>query len=128
MQSIQLAKVLGVFMIIVGLAMALRPKAMVEVAVKYARDRALRTLFAAAELVAGLLLVALHSVWSPLPAAIVTLIGWLAVLEGTAYLVLPDRVVEPFLLSFTKPAIIAASGALAALAGLYLAAYGFGAI
>jgi hypothetical protein len=127
-QTMLFAKVLGAFMIIVGLSMVLRRQVMVEVAIRYAEDRPLRIFFAAIELLAGLLLVALHNVWDPTPALIVTLVGWLAVAESTAYLMLPDRLVLPFLRSFANPAIIAASGALAALAGLYLAVVGFGVI
>jgi hypothetical protein len=127
-QTMLFAKVLGAFMIIVGLSMVLRRQVMVEVAIRYAEDRPLRIFFAAIELLAGLLLVGLHNVWDPTPALIVTLVGWLAVAESTAYLMLPDRLVLPFLRSFANPAIIAVSGALAALAGLYLALVGFGVI
>jgi hypothetical protein len=42
-----------------------------------------------AELAVGLLLVA-NNLWSPLPAAVITLIGWMAVAEAVAYLFLPD--------------------------------------
>jgi hypothetical protein len=125
-QTLLFSRVLGAFMIIVGLAMLLRRQAMVEAAVRYAEDRPLRIFLAAIELLAGLLLLAFHDAWSPTPALVVSLVGCLAVAESTAYLMLPHRIVLPFLRSFANPAIIAASGALAALAGLYLAAYGFG--
>jgi len=50
----------------------------------------------------------------------------MAALESTSCLLLPDRVVQPFVLAFSKPSALAASGVLALALGVYLTAYGFG--
>jgi hypothetical protein len=73
----------------------------------------LRTLVAAAELLAGLFLVALHRAWD-------------TVLESPAYLLLPDRIVQSFLAPFARPGVISGCGVVALVLGFYLAAYGFG--
>lgn len=125
--TVLLAKVLGLFMVIVGLAMLLQRREMAEISRRYAEDVPLRVFISAIELLAGLFLVALHNDWSGVPAGIVSLVGWMAVLEGTLYLALPTRVLKPWLMSFASPGILAVSGALAVLLGLYLAAWGFSA-
>ena len=125
--TILLSKVLGIFMIIAGVAIVLRRHDFVEVIVTFARNRALRVLISAIELAAGLFLVVLHNEWGSVPAAIVSLVGWILVAESVTYLLLPDRIVEAFILYFGKPGTLLASGILVVLLGLYLAAAGFSA-
>ena len=123
-----LSRVLGAFALIVGAAMVLRRRELGEVIATFGRDRTWRVLYSAIELLAGLFLVALHNAWDSAPAVIISLCGWLAVLESTSYLLLPGRVVEPFILAFSRPSALATSGALAFALGAYLAAHGFGAV
>jgi uncharacterized membrane protein HdeD (DUF308 family) len=125
--TVLLSKVLGSFMIIFGIAALLRSRPFAEVIATFARDLTWRTLWSALELLAGLFLVTMHRKWDSAPAIVVSTIGWLAVLESTAYLVLPDRLVQSFLMPFAKPAVVAACGVLSLVLGIYLAAYGFGA-
>jgi hypothetical protein len=125
--TILLSKVLGTFMIIFGVAALLRIRPFAEVISTFARDLTWRTLWSALELLAGLFLVTMHRSWDTAPAIVISTIGWLAVLESTAYLVLPDRAVQSFLAPFAKPAVVAACGVLALGLGLYLAASGYGA-
>src|SRR5262245_48311593 len=125
-RTIVLSQALGVFAIIVGLAMVLRRRELGEVIVTFGRDRTWRVLYSAIELLAGLFLVLLHHEWNSAPAILVSVCGWMAVLESTSYLLLPERMVQPFILFFSKPSALAASGVLSLALGLYLAAYGFG--
>jgi uncharacterized membrane protein HdeD (DUF308 family) len=124
--TILLSKVLGLFALIVGAAMVIRRNEFGEVIATYARDRTWRVLYSAIELLAGLFLVVVHNEWGTPAAVVVSLFGWLAILEGASYLFLPDRVVEPFIRSFSRPSTLAVSGIAAMIAGLYLAAHGFG--
>ena len=126
--TVLLSRVLGVFIIIVGDAALFHREAFAQLVATFSRDRTLRTLFAAIELLAGLFLVALHRAWDTAPAFIISLLGWMAVLESSAYLLLPDRVVHSFLAPFAKPGVIAVTGVVALVLGVYLAAYGFGVI
>jgi hypothetical protein len=113
-------------MVIVGVALVLKRREFGEVIVTFGRQRTLRVLFSAIELLAGLFLVVLHRDWSTAPAVVISLAGWMCVLESTAYLVLPDRMVEPFILAFSKPPALAATGVVVFVAGAYLTGYGFG--
>jgi hypothetical protein len=124
--TILLSKVLGLFAIIVGSAMVLKRRQLGEVISTFGRNRTWRVLFSAIELMAGLFLVMMHDDWASAPAIIVSLAGWLAVIESSAYLLLPDRVIEPFITSFSRPGALAVSGVISVAIGLYLAAYGFG--
>jgi hypothetical protein len=126
--TVLLSRVLGVFIVIIGTAALYQRQAFAELVATFSRDRTLRTLFAAVELLAGLFLVASHRAWDTAPQIIVSLIGWMAVLESAAYLLLPDRIVQSFLAPFARPGVIAGCGAVGLVLGLYLAAYGFGVI
>ncbi|HWN07528.1 MAG TPA: hypothetical protein VNO53_10235 [Steroidobacteraceae bacterium] len=124
--TVLLSRVLGVFIVIIGTAALLRRQAFAEFVATFSRDRALRILSSAVELLAGLFLVALHRAWDTAPTIIISLFGWMAVLESSAYLLLPDRIVQSFLAPFARPGVIAGCGVVALVLGLYLAAYGFG--
>jgi hypothetical protein len=123
-----LAKAIGPFLVIVGAAIMLRRDYFIEVFGAYPRERLTRVVVSLAELLAGLFLVVAHNVWSPLPAAILTIIGWMAVIEGLVYLLLPDAGVGRFIGTFNTPGWYVAGGVLAIVVGAYLAAFGFGLI
>ena len=110
------------------MAALVRRHALAELVATFAHDRTLRTLFSAVELLASLFLVALHRAWDTAPAIVISLVGWMAVLESSAYLLLPDRIVQSFLAPFERPGVIAGCGGVALILGLWLAAYGFGVI
>ncbi len=125
--TILLSRVLGVFIAVVGVAALVRRDALAELVAQFSRDRSFRTMVAAIELLAGLFLVSLHRAWDTAPAFVISLIGWMAVLESSAYLLLPDRAVPALLAPFMKPGAVAAMGGVALVLGLWLAGYGFGA-
>jgi hypothetical protein len=110
-----LAKVIGPFLVIVGAAIMLRRDYFIEVFGAYPRERLTRAVVSLAELLAGLFLVVAHNVW-------------MAVIEGVAYLLLPDAEVARFIGTFNTPGWYVAGGVLAIVAGAYLAAFGFGLI
>ena len=124
--TILLAKVLGLFLIVIGALIVLRRSYFMPVFGSYPEERLIRAVVSMAEVLAGLFLVVMHNQWSPLPAAVVTIIGWLVLLEGLLYLVLPDDLVGRFIATFNSEGWYIAGGVLAIVAGAYLAAFGFG--
>jgi hypothetical protein len=124
--TLLLAKVLGPFLMIVGATIMLRRDYFIEVFGEFPKQRLTRTIVALGELLAGLLLVVAHNVWSPLPAAIVTIVGWLAVIESLAYLLLPDAKIASLIATFNTPGWYVVGGVLAVAVGAYLTAFGFG--
>jgi hypothetical protein len=123
--STYLAKVLGLVLIATGAAILLRVRYYIDVVSTYARERLTRFFISFIELTAGLFLVVGHNVWWPVPAAIITLLGWAAVVESLCYLLLPDKQVARLLAMVNKPPVYYAGGVLSILVGIYLADYGF---
>ena len=126
--TILLSKVLGIFFVILGATILLRRHYYLPVFATFARERLTRAVVSIAELMAGLFLVVMHNDWSSPAAGIISLVGWMAVLESLLYLWLPHRLVERFLNTFNTAGWYICGGLLAIAAGLYLAAYGFGLI
>jgi hypothetical protein len=123
--TIFLSKVLGVFLIMLGAVIMLRRHYFIPVFAAYVRERLIRTVASLLELLIGLFL-ALNNDWSPLPAAVITLIGWMVVAEGLVYLLFPDEYVEKLIRTFNTSFWYTIGGLLAIVVGTYLAAYGFG--
>jgi hypothetical protein len=123
--STYLAKVLGLVLIIVGAAILLRVRYFIDVVSAYAKERLTRLLMSVMQLMGGLFLVIGHNVWWPVPAAVITLLGWFAIAEALSYLLLPDQHVARMLAMVNKPPVYYAGGVLSILVGIYLADYGF---
>ena len=124
--TLLLAKVLGIFLIVVGAAILLRRRYFLPVFGSYPEQRLTRAVVSLAQLLAGLFLVVMHNGWSPPAAAIITIIGWLVVIEAGIYLLLPDDVVGRFIGTFNTEGWYIAGGLLSIALGIYLAAFGFG--
>lgn len=124
--TILLAKVAGLFLVIVGIAILVRRQDFMDVAAAFARERLTRVVISTFELLGALFLVIMHNEWSPLPAALISLFGWLALIESAVYLMLPHRVVEALVGGLSVPAIYVLGGIAAIAIGAYLAAWGFG--
>jgi hypothetical protein len=122
--TILLSKAVGLCLIVIGAAIILRRRYFLSVFAAYAEQRLVRTVAAMIELAVGLLLV-VNNLWSPLPAAVITLIGWLAVAEAVAYLFLPDVLVARIIGTFNTAACYSVAGMLAIAVGIYLAGFGF---
>ena len=124
--TILLSRALGVFFAILGVLILLRRRYYLALFATFGRERLTRAVISLVEMMAGLFLVVIHNEWSSLAASIITLIGWMAVLESLIYLALPDSIVQKFLETFNTPGWYLCGGLLAIAAGLYLIAYGFG--
>ena len=90
--TVYLGKLIGIFLIVVSVAMALDKASLVEIITALIDDRALILIVGMAALVAGLAIVLAHNVWSGgvLPV-LVTLFGWLLVIRGLVLLLVPTE-------------------------------------
>jgi hypothetical protein len=122
--TVFLSKVIGLTLFIVGAAIILRRRYFLPVFAAFGEQRLVRAVVSMIELVAGLSLV-VHNVWTPLPAAIISLVGWMAVAEAAAYLLLPDALVGRLIGTFNAEGWYIVGGVLATGAGLYLVGFGF---
>lgn len=83
-------------------------------------------MISAIELLVALFLVMMHNEWSSIPAVIITLFGWMALMESIVYLALPNRVVEPLIADFNIPMLYVFGGVVALVLGVHLSTFGFG--
>ena len=88
--TIYLAKILGLYCIIVALAMSANKQRALKTVSEWVRSPPLMMLTSVITLALGLALVVGHNVWSggALPIT-VTVVGWLALIKGLAFLALP---------------------------------------
>ena len=120
-----LSQVLGLFLIIAGAAVLYRKQYFVPVIGQFVEERLTRMLMGMLELLAGLFLVVAHTDWSSLAAGIITAIGYALVIEGAAYLLMPDRIMRSLIKSFNVRLWYHVGGTLAIFMGVYLCFVGF---
>ncbi len=126
--SIFLLKFFGIVYALIGLAIILNPRdtaALVERITKPEKTYRLR-IVAVMPLVFGLLIVLLHNSWNTLPYALLSLVGWVALLKGAFNLLAPATMAQRVIRASNTAALYTFGGFFAIVLGLYLAAAGFG--
>lgn len=123
--TLLLAKVFGVALVFVSVALLLKREFFAKITRDFLQQDLLRLVISFLELLAGLFIVIGHNVWSPLPAAVITVFGWMFVLEGGSYLLLPQKYTARFINAVNRPQFFIASGVIGIVLGIYLADYGF---
>lgn len=123
--TILLSKVFGIYLIVGGLAYMMRRKYFMSVVKEFVNDKALRMIIAVAEIVAGLFLVLNHNIWDTWPERIVSLSGWILLLEGVMYLLVPEAMLKRCINKFNTKAWYVGGGIASVLLGIYLINFGF---
>jgi hypothetical protein len=96
-RTLYLSRLLGLFYLICGLAMLLHRQVYTVALATVAYNPLAMRWIAMIITLAGLAMVLAHNVWSKSAVAvIVTLLGWLTLIKGMAYLFLPARWLEGF--------------------------------
>ncbi|MGD0482362.1 MAG: hypothetical protein ABSA42_19490 [Terracidiphilus sp.] len=96
-RTLFLSRLLGLFFLIFGLAMLLHEQVYTVALATVAYVPLAMRWIAMIVTLAGLAMVLVHNVWSKPPVAVVvTLLGWLTLIKGLAYLFLPARWLEEF--------------------------------
>lgn len=121
-----LAKLFGVYLIIVGAVVLVRRRSFMPAVRDLASNRALLMVMSVIELAAGLAVVLAYPKVSLEPVGIISLVGWGMLVEGFIYLALPARKVQHMISRFNITGWYVAGGALAVAGGIYLANFGFG--
>lgn len=123
--TLLLAKVLGVFMIIIALIMMMRRRWVMGFVEEFANQRPVRFVTAILELLGGLFVVFGFEGDGSFAAAVILVIGALMVAEGVFYLALPASTIRSVFSTFNVPAFYFIGGGLALVLGIFFAAYGF---
>jgi len=124
--TILLSKVFGICLLVGGVAMWTKRAYFAPILGNFVHDPLIRLIVGMIELVAGLFLVLTHNIWTSAAASIVSLFGWMLLLEGGFYMIAKDKVVERMIKSLNVRAWYMFGGILSLVVGLYLCAFGFG--
>jgi len=124
--SIFLAQAIGLYFVIAGIAMLVRPRAVHGLIKTLAgnRDVIFATGFIA--LLIGVPLVLVHNVWDGTWRVIITLLVWLTLIKGVARLFVPNQVVDFAAWIAKRPMLLRAAIWIMVIIGLYLVYIGFG--
>lgn len=125
MITLLLAKVFGLALIAVSIALLTKRDFFAKITRDFLQQDLLRVVISFSELLAGLFIVIGHNRWTPMPAAVITTLGWVFVLEGASYLLLPQQYTTRFINAVNRPQFFVASGIIGLILGIYLADYGF---
>lgn len=124
--TLVLARILGGYMVITGVALLIHRDMAKELIERLKTDSPLTFTMAILALVMGLVIVSIHNVWTGPVSIVISLVGWLAVIEGFGIMVLRQRyfaLVAPFV----RPAgAVVAWSVGAVLLGLWLLWSGLG--
>ncbi len=120
------AQLFGIYMFIMGVAMFVRGQSLMPAVNDLLRNRALLLVLAVLELAAGLALVLAYPMVSFSLEGVLSLLGYVLVIEGIIYLAAPSRFIQMILRKFNRPFWYQVGGPAAAVLGAYLAAVGFG--
>ncbi len=121
-----LARVIGVYLVIGGAAVLADRRRLMAAVVALTHERFAQLMAGVFAVFTGLVVVNLHTVWTTLPATLVSLVGWLALIKGILYLVLPERQMEKLMKLFMDRNWYFADGIVVIVLGAYLAGYGYG--
>lgn len=120
-----LTQLFGVWSLVMGIALLRHRKEMNQALDGLLKSMAAIYMVGMLELLAGLSVVLTHNVWDySLNATIVTLFGWLMVIESVTLLLAPKEIVA-FTKKFRSPGMFNTSGFIAIIIGLYLGYVGF---
>jgi hypothetical protein len=123
--EIFLAKLFGLYFLIIGIIILVRRKSVMPAVSELASNRPVLFALAIIEIGAGLALVLAYPTIQWSIEGIFAVIGYMLVIEGLIYLAAPYRATQRFLKTFNKSEWFMAGAVGSVLVGGYLVAFGF---
>ena len=123
MTSLFLAKVMGLFMLIMSLSMLVNFHKLPKLLKELAKNTALVFFSGFPAILLGLLIVLSHNVWTNDPRWIITLMGWLILIKGVLRISMPEKMAG--FVSRISPRAHFVMLLIVLLLGAYLALFGF---
>ena len=120
-----LAQIMGVYFVVVGVGALLNPARMKGAMQEAKRSYLLPYFDGAIALVVGLLIVLNHNVWDGLLETLVSLVGWIAVVEGVLMMLLPQKTISGMMEAMMGAQMARLMGVVATVVGLYFVYNGF---
>ncbi len=121
-----LAQILGLYFIIVGIIVLYRRRAITPAISRLVANRPLLLVLGLMELLAGLAIVLTYPMMTFDASGVISLIGWVLLIEGIVYFALPSRKVQRLVRRFNTTSWYGAGALLSLVIGIYLAGSGFG--
>jgi hypothetical protein len=121
-----LAQLFGLYFIIVGASVLIRKKSIMPTYREMLANKPVLFAIALLEIAAGLAIVLANPVITLDWIGLISLIGWMLLVEGVLYLTLPSKIVQKFTKNFSSAGWMTAGALVAIVAGGYLAFIGFG--
>ncbi|OGH73479.1 MAG: hypothetical protein A3C90_03690 [Candidatus Magasanikbacteria bacterium RIFCSPHIGHO2_02_FULL_51_14] len=123
--SIFLAKVVGLYLLIIGLGMLINRKEFEPLIRQAMKDKLLIFLSGTMALLLGLLVVLSHNVWTPDWRGLITLLGWLTLLKGLMRVLLPTIGEQMRDAVMKSKNVLTVMATILAFVGLYLSIVGY---
>ena len=124
--TILLSKVLGIYLVTMGLVMIIRRDHFMFIVNTFPEERLLRFMVGVIAFIAGIFLILTHNDWSTVPAGIVSFMGWAMTFKALVYMNLSDRAIKKWVGKINVPGRYIWGGILSVLLGVYLLNFGFG--
>lgn len=121
-----LSQYFGVLFLFLGTILMVRKDSIKHIVSQAARRPVTMMVVGSVEFALGLLLALVHNSWSSVPEVFVSLIGWLFLVEGLSYLIIPEGLISRILRRFNKDSWYVFCGVFIFLVGFYLFEVGFG--
>ncbi len=123
--EIFLAKLFGLYFLIIGVIVLVRRKAVMPAVAELAGNRPVLLTLAIIEIGAGLALALAYPTITWSIEGIFSVIGYMLLVEGLIYLASPYRTTQKFLRSFNRSEWFMTGAVASVLVGAYMVAYGF---
>jgi hypothetical protein len=125
MSSAFLAQLIGSYILVASIIFLLKYESFVDYAREFAANTSLRYTIAFLELAAGLGIVLAHNIWTLGYQGVVTVIGWMMLLEAVFHLMASEDQERRVLEALDTEIYWKLFGALSIVLGFYLATLGF---
>ncbi len=122
--SVYLAKIVGIWMVVAGVALLRNPSYIKEMAADFFKVKSALYLGGLMAFIIGLLLVTSHNVWVLGWPVIITVIGWASFIKGVLFIVFPDYA-EKFSEWYLEKVNVRVFGPIYILLGLFLCWIGY---
>ena len=122
--SLYLARLIGPVFVVVGLSTLVNPQGYLDMATGIIGDAALLYFSCVLGLLGGIALVLAHNVWVADWRVIITVLGWLSVIESAAWILAPRPLARFFGPMITQPTPLI-GGAVALILGAVLCYFGY---
>ena len=122
--SIFLAQLMGIFSLVMGFSMLAKQKMLISIFHELSDSRALSYILGTLEFLLGLLVILNHNVWELSPRIIITIIGWVILIEGGSFLFVSKETLRKYLVFLDNRKIYYVIAAGYLILGSYLVYFG----